>query len=163
MSRAMRWSCETAALRETPFGSPPSYARERRKVVRLESAWAKALPAGSTTAHRSAAASIRRGPCMLFLIGTDGHALSRPCVGLDASRRAGFGRSSARAGAGAHRRVRPGQCATDDRVRHAEARVAAHAHAGGEHGCEHAAVPVHNRSPRVTRAHEPAEGRDLTP
>src|SRR5919204_3774149 len=78
MSRAMRWSCETAALRDTPFGSPPSYARERRKVVRLESAWAKALVAGRMAAQRREAASIRRGPCMPSLIGTCFHALRRP-------------------------------------------------------------------------------------
>src|SRR5947207_8147963 len=77
MSRAKRWSCETAALRDTPFGSPPSYARERRKVVRLESACANALPAGRTTAHSTPAISTRREPCTLFLIGSHWHALSQ--------------------------------------------------------------------------------------
>src|SRR5436309_2145548 len=77
MSRAMRWSCETEALRDTPLGSPPSNARERRKVVRLESACAKALPAGSTAAHTTAEMSIRREPCTLSLIGTRGHGLSQ--------------------------------------------------------------------------------------
>src|SRR4051812_32205510 len=86
----MRWSWDTEALRETPLGSPPSNARERRKVVRLESAWAKAVPAGRMTAHRSEAASIRRAPCMLFLIGTGRHALSGPRRGLDVSCRAGL-------------------------------------------------------------------------
>ena len=58
ITRAMRWSCETAGLRETPFGSPPSNARERRKVVRLEGAPARA--AGATAPQATAASMASR-------------------------------------------------------------------------------------------------------
>lgn len=43
---------------------------------------------------------------MLFLIGTDRHALSRPCMGLNASCRAGFGQFQP-----AHAPVLTGECA----------------------------------------------------
>ena len=47
-------------LREMPFGSPPSNARERRKVVRLESAWAKAVAGASTPRMAAASRGTRR-------------------------------------------------------------------------------------------------------
>ena len=44
MTRAMRWSCDTAAFRESPLGKVPSAARDRRKVVRSDVlAWAGAV------------------------------------------------------------------------------------------------------------------------
>src|SRR5438874_3993701 len=33
----MRWSCDTVALRDGPFGKPPSAALESRNVVRVDS------------------------------------------------------------------------------------------------------------------------------
>src|SRR5947207_7464248 len=33
----MRWSCDTVALRDGPFGKPPSAAFESRNVVRVDS------------------------------------------------------------------------------------------------------------------------------
>jgi hypothetical protein len=44
MTRAMRWSCDTAGFREPPLGKPPSAARDRRSVVRSDArAWAGAV------------------------------------------------------------------------------------------------------------------------